>query len=606
MTLAVIRPGKHPVIRPGENTGEAARQAVRAAGFADAAAASEAVALAAAGPNYANTAAGLADTSEGDTFAVEDDGIVTVYRHDSGPTATELRVLPTTAALASTDAGKGVGMLGFKQSGTSTVAVTGQDVGKRIFHATDLGAAGDGTGDDGAILSAAIEARFGNIGVTNQSEEPVTIEFGDSRYVYNLETPIVVTQNNVRLVGRGAKLVSDGTDSAFVASGIGTSNVLYGVHIIGFVLHGTFTGDAIDLSGANSLFVADILNYADVTGAIVKLASVSSSATDHIRHPAGFGGAQIGSHAYLIHETTVETSPGTYSNCIANNHTNLLSYYATASGVLLDESNGCTVHGDFEVANGPGVDILNSVGCRVKGHFEKNGQTATYVGTDTPDDIRIRSDAGGKILTRSSRILVHDCMAGAELVVGATPNNVHIVGGDDCTISNNDLAAQVTIESGCEANRIAANIRIAGGIFDSGSRTDIFEQGKITLKQGTSARLILDSTPADGALISSADGLLRLTHVKGISGGSVAPKNFGGYIDIADANTSGAVTFGTAEPDAAYQVQLTVTEIAGGQDADSTIAWSTFPTTGGFTVKLKAAPGAGKSVRVWWWLYRVP
>src|SRR5690606_26774193 len=69
----------------------------------DAAAASEAVALAAAGPNYADTAAGLAATSEGDTFAVEDNGIVTVYRHDSGPTATELRVLPTTAALASTD-----------------------------------------------------------------------------------------------------------------------------------------------------------------------------------------------------------------------------------------------------------------------------------------------------------------------------------------------------------------------------------------------------------------------------------------------------------------------------------------------------------------------
>lgn len=111
MTLAVIRPGKHPVIRPGENTAEAARQATRAEAAADAAAASEAVALAAAGPNYADTAAGLAATSEGETFAVEDDGIVTIYRHDSGPTATELRVLPTAAALASTDPGKGDDMV---------------------------------------------------------------------------------------------------------------------------------------------------------------------------------------------------------------------------------------------------------------------------------------------------------------------------------------------------------------------------------------------------------------------------------------------------------------------------------------------------------------
>lgn len=87
----------------GENTTLALNAAERAA-------ASEAVALAAAGPNYANTGAGLAATSEGDTFAVEDGGIVTIYRHDSGPTATELRVLATTAALASPDPGKGVSL----------------------------------------------------------------------------------------------------------------------------------------------------------------------------------------------------------------------------------------------------------------------------------------------------------------------------------------------------------------------------------------------------------------------------------------------------------------------------------------------------------------
>jgi hypothetical protein len=102
----------------GENATLALAQASRAEAAADAAAASEAVALAAAGPNYADTAAGLAATSEGDTFAVEDDGIVTVYRHDSGPTATELRVLPTTAALASTDPGKGAEMVALNANQT--------------------------------------------------------------------------------------------------------------------------------------------------------------------------------------------------------------------------------------------------------------------------------------------------------------------------------------------------------------------------------------------------------------------------------------------------------------------------------------------------------
>jgi hypothetical protein len=108
----------------GENATLALAQAIRAEAAADAAAASEAVALAAAGPNYADTAAGLAATSEGDTFAVEDDGIVTIYRHDSGPTATELRVLPTTAALASTDPGKGDAMIGHRSIVKATAFLT--------------------------------------------------------------------------------------------------------------------------------------------------------------------------------------------------------------------------------------------------------------------------------------------------------------------------------------------------------------------------------------------------------------------------------------------------------------------------------------------------
>ena len=51
-----------------------------------------ATALAAAGPNYASTAAGLAATDVGDTFAVDNaDGTLTIYSHDIGGVATELR-----------------------------------------------------------------------------------------------------------------------------------------------------------------------------------------------------------------------------------------------------------------------------------------------------------------------------------------------------------------------------------------------------------------------------------------------------------------------------------------------------------------------------------
>lgn len=160
MTIAIIRPGGSPVIRSGENVGEAARQAVRAETAADAAAASEAVALAAAGPNYADTSAGLAATGEGDTFAVEDDGIVSVYRHDAGPTATLLRVLPTTAALASTDPGRGASMVGVRQSDSGAVGRTVADKLADLHHGADYGLSTSGDqaeafADFAAALAAA-------------------------------------------------------------------------------------------------------------------------------------------------------------------------------------------------------------------------------------------------------------------------------------------------------------------------------------------------------------------------------------------------------------------------------------------------------------------
>src|SRR5690606_8493907 len=65
--------------------------------------------------------------------------------HDSGPTATELRVLPTTAALASTDPGKGAGMVRLEDGQTVQEALdavsrpttispnSGLGVGKKAF-----------------------------------------------------------------------------------------------------------------------------------------------------------------------------------------------------------------------------------------------------------------------------------------------------------------------------------------------------------------------------------------------------------------------------------------------------------------------------------------
>lgn len=55
---------------------------------------------------YANTADGLSGTTEGDYFSVpsiNDDEYTILYRHDSGPTATEIKRYPSASLLSDID-----------------------------------------------------------------------------------------------------------------------------------------------------------------------------------------------------------------------------------------------------------------------------------------------------------------------------------------------------------------------------------------------------------------------------------------------------------------------------------------------------------------------
>ena len=109
------------VVRTGENTLEAARQALLAAGSADAAALSAATAEAASGPTYASTAAGLAATTNGQAFAVDaGGGLVSVYLNSAG-TAVLQRTLATTTYLASS---AGAGAVGYIAPISGAVADT--------------------------------------------------------------------------------------------------------------------------------------------------------------------------------------------------------------------------------------------------------------------------------------------------------------------------------------------------------------------------------------------------------------------------------------------------------------------------------------------------
>lgn len=141
------------IVGIGSDAAEASRQAGLATAAANAASASAAFAESMVGPTYASTAAGLAATTDGQGFAVDNgDGTVTVYLNSAG-VAVSQRTLATTAALASTDAGKGAALVGYKYD-TDAVA---RDADKRLKDylptAQDMGATPGGTITSGTTFA---------------------------------------------------------------------------------------------------------------------------------------------------------------------------------------------------------------------------------------------------------------------------------------------------------------------------------------------------------------------------------------------------------------------------------------------------------------------
>lgn len=109
MITTIVRTGEAARTVIGENTGTALAAANRAETAADRAELAEAAAEALVGPTYADTTAGLAATTEGGSFAVDNgDGTVTIYREVAGA-AVEQRTLATTDYLASEDGGDAIG-----------------------------------------------------------------------------------------------------------------------------------------------------------------------------------------------------------------------------------------------------------------------------------------------------------------------------------------------------------------------------------------------------------------------------------------------------------------------------------------------------------------
>lgn len=183
-----------------EDTTPLVAQAETARNEAQAAAAT---AEAVSGPNYANTTAGLAATTSGQTFAVDNgDGTVTVYLNSSG-VAQAQRSLATTSAIGSAS---GAGLVGFQQDGTGTVARTVDDKLNEAVSVQDFGAVGDGTTNDAAAIQLAL---------TN-TPTGGTLLFPSGK-TYRVSATVTIPKN----------LTLDATDATFSGEGLDSNDDLF-------------------------------------------------------------------------------------------------------------------------------------------------------------------------------------------------------------------------------------------------------------------------------------------------------------------------------------------------------------------------------------------
>lgn len=190
MTATIGRP---PVIvHFGENTAEAIRQAAISNAAATAAEISAAYAESMTGPTYADTSAGLAATTDGQGFAVDNgDGTVTVYQNDSG-SAVEQRTLATTAALAAPD---GSEKMGTRQTGANKRPRTARDKANDTLTLADV----EGVDMDGVEDSST--------GFTNAVADGRQLVFPNG--VLKIDTDLVLSPSQLSLIGTGENSVLD-------------------------------------------------------------------------------------------------------------------------------------------------------------------------------------------------------------------------------------------------------------------------------------------------------------------------------------------------------------------------------------------------------------
>ena len=185
-------------------TAAAAVQASLSQEYALAAAAYSAIAESLVDPAHPDTATGLAATTDGQPFAVDNgDGTVTIYLNDGG-SAVEQRTLATTAALGSDT---GSQLVGFKVAATARTETVEEAMIRQGVYVDSFKLPGDGLNDYGPAIQRAIDAQAVLAAANNM---PAVVKFRDG-VIYQKAQEIEL-KDNVHLYCDGTARVMNTVD----------------------------------------------------------------------------------------------------------------------------------------------------------------------------------------------------------------------------------------------------------------------------------------------------------------------------------------------------------------------------------------------------------
>jgi hypothetical protein len=487
-------------------------------------------------------------------------------------------------------------------AGTAAVGVAmleGQEaeagyLGPRLrLNVRDLGVLADGTGDDGARLTAGLAKVIGTYDSVGPRKEPVEIDFGD--LTLHLKSPIIINQNYIEFMG-SPKFFCDVVQNAIVVnSGPRNANV-FGCKIRGTLL-GHIEGDGV-LYQQGSQGAIDIRNEAYVGRAIVHL---QGSYRNDIRVQSKGEGIMC----YNVYKESVLNLAGALHNCI-NSNIFVVAYDSYGPAVVMQESQGFDLRGDIERSAGPGVDLYNCQNGIISIYTEKNGLEATNMGFDTPDDVRIRSGPGQTVQISDGNIIHESRIGGEALTIGGQrvmPNSVHVINAYRTYIEGNVIGGNITIEPGCVYTRVGLQSRIQGTVIDRGQyTTDQSVGGRTVYKAGAFTRLVIDGQGAGGALIGSDDSLLRLYGLSSFGTGTTLANNFTGVVQLSGSSTVARVNFGTPERDARYFPMVTLHDLSGASASSGCKVRDVSPS--GFDIVLNAEPGIGQTIQAHYLIVR--